>query len=106
MPQLCNRCFRTTDEDFDTCPSKDSPLPCPPPVEVSDDMVVIVHCGACPKTRAIPVGNIMQRKRLTELGTCVSDQCQARVVLPTVTRPSTPPPITEQPEATKRGKGK
>lgn len=96
MPLLCNRCFRTTAEDMDNCPSKDSYLPCPPPVEVSDDKVVIVTCAACPKTRAIPIGNIMQRKRLSELGPCLHDQCKAVVVLPTVTRPSTPPPISDE----------
>lgn len=96
MVDTCTRCFRVSDEDRDNCPDL-GVLGCPIPVDISDDKALVVKCDLCRKLKAIPIGNIMQRKRLTELGACQSDVCQARIILPTPAgRPATPPPITEK----------
>lgn len=103
MPRTCTRCFRTKDEDFDTCPDL-AVLGCPLPVEVTDDKALVVACGLCKKVRAIPIGNVMKRQRLTQLGVCQSDVCQAKIILPTPrAQPATPPPLTE---ARRGGRGK
>lgn len=103
MPKLCTRCFRTTDEDFETCPDL-AVLGCPEPVEMTDDKALVVKCDLCRKVRALPIGNVMKRNKLTQLGVCQSDNCQAYIVLPAkAPNPATPPPITE---AKRSGKGK
>jgi hypothetical protein len=104
MPKTCPRCFLTDEDDRANCIQRPV-MGCPEPVDLEDTGVVMVKCDACSKLVAIPVGNIMQRKRLSELGPCSLDQCAARVVLPPKAR-SGPPPITDESKAVAGGKGK
>lgn len=96
MPKTCPRCFLATKDARANCINKQT-IGCPEPMELEDTAQVTVKCDVCPKMFSIPVGNIMQRKRLTELGPCSQDQCAARVVLPPKrNNPNLPPPISGQ----------
>lgn len=102
--KTCPRCFLTDPADREACIQRPV-LGCPEPVDLKDTGVVVIKCDVCPKLFAIPVGNIMQRKRLNEMGPCSQDKCAARVVLPKLAVPgkrTPPPPIAEAPS----GKGK
>lgn len=80
----CPRCFRVGD-DVGDCGN--FALGCPRPVKVDPESVLVVRCGGrCNKTRAVPVGRIMQGKTRSLTGLCTSDVCKAVIV-----RPASPP---------------
>lgn len=61
-------------------------LPCPDPLPINPVTTVTVRCGPCDKTLTIPISDIM-RKKLDGLGSCVSDHCGAKVMLPPTPEP-------------------
>lgn len=92
-------CFKVEEDDRMNCPNRQLAM-CPPAVALTDDRFVEVVCAApcgsaaCGKHLAIPIGNVMKRRQLTNLGVCAFDQCRARVVLPSAKGGNVPPPIS------------
>jgi hypothetical protein len=103
----CPTCFKTEEDDRANCINRQSNM-CPDAVELEQSAVVEVVCaapcgGPCGKHLAVPIGSVMKRRQLTNLGVCEYDTCRARVVYPQRNAgPSSPPPITQD----KRGQGK
>lgn len=100
MPKTCPQCFKTAPTDRASCINKPMGM-CPDPVDTKEVNAVEIVCaapcgGGCGKHLAVPIGNIMKRRKLTELGICAFDNCRARIVVPKAPAAKpTPPPITE-----------
>lgn len=104
----CPDCFKSEPEDRDNCPRKDLGM-CPPPIPFDGGTVEIVCAAPCGgefgKHLAIPIGNVMKRNKLTNLGRCGFDVCRARVVHPKAKPPTAaPPPISELAKSQQTGK--
>lgn len=73
-PKFCPRCFRPEDQ-MGHC--GDFALGCPRPAQLAPDQTVTIHCGPCGFTRIVPVGNLVQGRRVDELRNCQHDVCRA-----------------------------
>lgn len=90
--RTCPRCFLPEAHSGD-CADRDT-LGCPTPLDLPADAAVTFKCGPCKKVFTVPVQNIMQRKRLNQLGQCQGDRCHARVVQPAaIPSPTGPAPL-------------
>lgn len=95
----CPTCFRVEEEDRLNCPNRQLQM-CPTPEALVDDRMVEIACeapcgGPCGKHMALPLGNVMKRRQLTNLGACAYDVCRARVVHPSDPNSKLPAPITD-----------
>lgn len=85
--RACPTCFKTDEDDIANCLNKPLNM-CPKSERIADERAVEIVCAApCGgpqgKHLACPIGNIMKRRQLTNLGSCAFDVCRARVVHPT-----------------------
>ena len=84
MAKTCPRCFLTDPDDRASCVQREV-MGCPEPVDMAEVNAIEIVCAApcggdCGKHLAVPIGNVMKRRQLTELGMCAFDVCRARVV--------------------------
>lgn len=75
----CTQCSRT-DADINTCGR--GVLPCPPPEEVNPRTHVVLACGPCGITRAVPVAAIVRGDDLLLEASCQRDResCECKVL--------------------------
>lgn len=72
----CPKCF-LADDKLGTCGN--FAVGCPTPQPVDPKTMVHITCAPCQKDMVIPVANIL-KKKVANLGNCVSDKCRARIM--------------------------
>lgn len=77
----CPRCGLTGDE-VGQCGSADV-LPCPTPMPVDFETVILIKCGPCGKVRATTVHDVMKGLTHQRASGCLRQVCEAKVMLPT-----------------------